>query len=104
MYRQNAGYYSRSVAGRRSRYGSQFGSEHELIDATENESDSVFTDDDVDDFRSALSFTAGSRPPFHQNRPSQNSYCHDRVSFLYLFGVVRRLCVRFKMGMMLTRP
>ena len=82
MYRQSLAQYNRSVASR-SRYGSQFGSEHDLdLYSGENESDSVFTDDDVDDFRQALSLSGGGRPsgPCRQVRPSQNSYRHDRVT------------------------
>jgi len=89
MYRQNYAYYNRSMAGGggggRSRYGSQFGSQHELVDLyggeNENESDSVFTDDELEDFGTALSLSGGSRGgAARQNRPSQNSYRHDRVT------------------------
>jgi len=81
MYRQSLAQYNRSIASR-SRYGSQFGSEHELdLFCGENESDSVFTDDDLDDFRQALSLSGGPRPgPSRLSRPSHNPYRHDRVS------------------------
>jgi hypothetical protein len=80
MYRQNLAQYNRSIASR-SRYGSLFGSEAELdLFSGENESDSVFTDDDLDDFQQGLSLGGGSRPgPSRQSRPLPNPYRHDRV-------------------------
>ena len=81
MYRQNLAHYNRSIASR-SRYGSQFGSEHELdLFSGENESDSVFTDDDLDDFQQGLSLGSGARPgPSRQSQPMHNAYRHDRVN------------------------
>ena len=93
MYRQNLAQYNRSVASR-SRYGSQFGSEHELdLFSGENESDSVFTDDDLDDFQQGLSLGGGARPgPSRQSRPMQNQYRHDRVNNIF-YGMSSLLSV-----------
>ena len=96
MYRQNYAYYNRSMAGGRSRYGSQFGSQHELVDlyGEGGESDSVFTDDELDDFgtaMSSLSLRDGSRSggPTRQqpnNRPASTAYIHDRVRMTTSFS------------------
>lgn len=88
MYRQNYAYYNRSMAGGggRSRYGSQFGSQHELVDLYD-ESDSVFTDDELDNFGTAMSLSGGSRgvvKPQQNSRPASTSYRHDRVRIFHI--------------------